>query len=150
MKSILELITALRRGDIDKALYLSELDALQAICQQRQKSLAKIEVSTDDLTAWESLIRPGLVSAYRCVYSASEEAKTYLNTRDPKQLKGIQSLMDSAARINRVLESSLQTLSGWSQDQIANNLSERIQAYHPQKQVTSELNFIEPQDSSSD
>lgn len=147
MKSILELITALRRGDIDKALYLSELDALQTICQQRQKGLAKIEVSADDLTAWESLIRPGLTSAYRCVYSASEEAKAYASTRDPKLLKGIESLVNSAERINRVLENSLQMLSGWSQDQIANNLSKHIQAYHPKGTATSELNFIEPQDS---
>jgi len=150
MKSILELITALRRGEIDKALYLSELDALQTVCRQRQKNLPKIEVSTEDQTAWDSLIRPGLISAYRCAYSAAEEAKNYLTTRDPRVLQGVQSLLDSADRINKVLENSLQMLSGWSQDQITSKLSERIQAYHQEGQASSELNFLESGDQISD
>lgn len=150
MKSILELITALRRGEIDKEAYLRELDAIQQVCRQRQQSLPKIEVTPEDQTAWDSLIRPGLTSAYRCVYSAAEEARAYLKKRDPKLLPGIQSLLDSAERINRVLDNSLQMLSGWSHDQIVQELTDRIQVYHREGVATSELNFIEPQDGGID
>lgn len=143
MKSVLELITALRRGELAKEDYLRELDTLQEICRQRQQRLPRIEVSPEDQTAWESLIRPGLTSAYRCVYSAADEAKVYAQKRDAKMLPGIQNLLDSAERINRVLENSLPMLSGWSQDQIAQELSDRIQVYHREGVATSELNFIE-------
>lgn len=148
MKSILELITALRRGEIETSVYLSELETLLTLCRQRQKGLSKIDIAPQDQTAWNSLIRPGLSSAYRCVVSAAEEAKAYQPTRDPKILQGIYSLLNSAERINLVLEGSMKMLSGWTQDQIAHELSARIQVYHQTGQASTALNFIEPGDTS--
>lgn len=146
MQSVLELITALRRGDMDKQTYLQNLEQIQNVMRQRQQKLNTIKVLPEDQAAWDSLIRPGLTSAYRCVISAVDEARAYAPKRDPKLLPGIHSLVESAERINRVLEESLRMLSGWTQEQIERELSDRIQLYHREGAATSELNFLVPDD----
>jgi len=144
LSSVSELVLALRRGEIELADYTQQLENVIELCRRRQQRLPQIEVTAEDQLAWDTLIRPGLLASYRCVAAAAEEARLYGQKPNPALLPGISKLLNNAERINHVLADSLKMLSGWTRDQIAQELADRIQIYQREGLATSELPFIEP------
>lgn len=145
IKSITGLLAAYQQQALSAEACIQELEQIIQLCRSRQKRLPQIEVSADDFAAWDSLIRPGLVASYRCVAAAAEEAQLYVKKGDAALFPGIITLLENAGRINRVLADSLKLLSGWTRDQIAQELAERIQSYQREGLATHQLAFLEPE-----
>lgn len=129
MKNLPALILALRRGDLEKSAFLHQLDKMVEGVVSAKHKLHKVEVPAQDQAVWEELFRPGLKAAWRCLLAAVDEARIFASTREAQRLPGIYQLLDNAERILGVLTQSVHRLSGWTQQEMMEKLSDLLQSH---------------------